>query len=562
VNEPILGYLKGSKERNALEKELKRQKSVVRHIPLVIGGKEVKTGDVGQVVMPHDHGHVLATYEKAGKAEVEMAVQSALEAQKEWRKVSLDERMGIFMKASELLSSEKWRSRLNAATMLGQSKNVFQAEIDSACEMIDFLRFNVYYAASILASEQPLSGPGVWNRLAYRPLEGFVYAVTPFNFTAIGGNLVTSPAMLGNVVLWKPSDYAILSNYYMFELLQEAGVPAGVINWIPGDASRITSQLLAEPSFAGIHYTGSTTVFKSIYKQIASSLETYRSYPRIVGETGGKGFVFAHHSADLPSLATALVRGAFEYAGQKCSAASRAYIPKSIWPSLLSLIKDQMGKPGQNMNFEVFKAEATKLGSHKPLSFERAAVGNPELKETFVNAVIHQSSFNRCKEHIEMAKASPNKAQIVLGGGYDDSVGFFVQPTIITTNDPKYHSLVNEIFGPILTVFIYEDEAFEETLKICDESTEYALTGAIFAQDRYALITADSILENSAGNYYINDKPTGAVVGQQPFGGGRGSGTNDKAGSHLNLLRWLSPRTIKETFVPPTDILYPYMTEL
>lgn len=497
---------------------------------MVIDGKEVRSGRTGNVVIPHEHKHLLATYHQASAEHVKMAVDSALKARETWAKMSMDDRLAIFMKAADLLSSLTWRSRINAATILGQSKNFIQAEIDSACELIDFLRFNVHYAAGIF-DPQPISSPGVWNRLTYRPLEGFVYAITPFNFTAIGGNLTTAPAMLGNVVVWKPSDYAVLSNYYVLQLLKEAGLPDGVINFIPGNPVEITDLLLSDPHFAGIHYTGSTEVFRSIYKKVGTHIDSYRSYPRIVGETGGKGFVFAHKSADIEALATALIRGAYEFAGQKCSAASRAYIPSSIWGKL----KDRL----------IEKMKEVKMGS-------------PEDPSVLVNAVIHEGAFNRCKKHIDLAK---EKAEIVFGGKCDKSKGYFVEPTLILTKDPHYHSLVTEIFGPILTVYVYEDDQYIETLKLCDTATEYSLTGSIFAQDREAIITADHYLENASGNYYINDKPTGAVVGQQPFGGARGSGTNDKAGSHLNLLRWLNARTIKETFVPPHDVLYPYMRE-
>jgi len=529
-NEPILGYKKGSPERVALEKELSRQRSTVLDIPMVIGGQEVRSGQTGNVVIPHEHKHVVATYHKAGAEHVKMAIDSALKARETWAKMPIDDRLAIFMKAADLLASPTWRSRINAATILGQSKNYFQAEIDAACELIDFLRFNVHYAAGLF-DPQPTSSPGVWNRLTYRPLEGFVYAITPFNFTAIGGNLTTAPAMLGNVVVWKPSDYAVLSNYYVLQLLKEAGLPDGVINFIPGNPVEITDLLLSDPHFAGIHYTGSTEVFRAIYKKIGSHLDSYRSYPRIVGETGGKGFVFAHKSADVEALATALIRGAYEFAGQKCSAASRAYIPSSIWGKL----KDRL----------IEKMKEVKMGS-------------PEDPTVLVNAVIHEGAFNRCKQHIDLAK---EKAEIVFGGKCDKSKGYFVEPTLILTKDPHYYSLITEIFGPILTVYVYEDDQYIETLKLCDTATEYSLTGSIFAQDREALVTADHYLENASGNYYINDKPTGAVVGQQPFGGARGSGTNDKAGSHLNLLRWLNARTIKETFVPPHDVLYPYMRE-
>jgi 1-pyrroline-5-carboxylate dehydrogenase len=534
VNEPILGYKKGSVERAAIEKEIAAMRKTVLDIPLVIGGKELRPEGVekGKVVVPHEHSHVLATYYKASEEHVKMAVDAALEARKTWSVMPLDDRMSIFMKAADLLAHPTWRARLNAATVLGQSKNFFQAEIDSACELIDFWRFNVHYAAGIY-DPQPISSPGVWNRLTYRPLEGFVYAITPFNFTAIGGNITTAPAMLGNVVVWKPSDYAILSNYLILQLLKEAGLPDGVINFIPGEPISITKQLLADPHFAGVHYTGSTEVFRNIYQQIGQNINTYRSYPRIVGETGGKGFVFAHKSADVSALSTALIRGAFEFAGQKCSAASRAYIPASIWPAVEKDMREKL---------------------------KEVKMGSPEQTDVLVNAVIHRGSFDRCKSFIEHAKAAKD-AKVIIGGGFDDSKGYFIEPTVILTTNPNYHSLVNEIFGPILTIYVYEDDKYIETLQSCDTATQYSLTGSIFAQDREALQVADYHLQNASGNYYINDKPTGAVVGQQPFGGARGSGTNDKAGSHLNLLRWVSARTIKETFVPPHDVLYPYMRE-
>lgn len=533
VNEPILGYKKGSVERVAIEKEVARMRAEVLEIPMIIGGKEVRSDlELGQVVIPHEHSHVLARYHKAKPEHVQAAIEAALEARKKWAVQPMDERLAIFLKAADLLASPTWRARINAATVLGQGKNFFQAEIDSACELIDFLRFNVHYAAEIYCP-QPISSPGVWNRLTYRPLEGFVYAITPFNFTAIGGNLTSAPAMLGNVLLWKPSDYALLANYYTFLLFKEAGLPDGVINFIPGEPVAITQQILKHPHFSGIHYTGSTEVFRNIYKQIGDNIHHYRSYPRIVGETGGKGFVFAHASADLKALSTALIRGAFEFAGQKCSAASRAYIPKSKWPALKELMLEQL---------------------------KEVKMGNPEQPDVLVNAVIHRGAFDRIKSYIDHAKQAKD-AEIVYGGGCDDSKGYFIEPTLILTSNPHYHSLVNEIFGPVLTIYVYEDTKYVETLQLCDTATQYSLTGSVFAQDREALAIADHYLENASGNFYINDKPTGAVVGQQPFGGARGSGTNDKAGSHLNLLRWVSARTIKETFVPPHDVLYPYMRE-
>lgn len=445
--------------------------------------------------------------------------------------MSRDERLDIFSKAADLLAGP-WRSRLNAATILGQSKNFYQAEIDSACELIDFWRFNVKYSVD-MNELQPISPEGILNRSELRPLEGFVYAVSPFNFTAIGGNLSTAPAMLGNTVVWKPSDHAVFSNYLIMEILKEAGLPDGVINFIPGEPSMITDIILNHPEFAGIHYTGSTTIFKQIYKKVGNNIEKYKSYPRIVGETGGKGFIFAHNSSNIPALASAIIRGAFEFAGQKCSAASRAYIPESIWPELKDVLLEKM--------------QEVKLGS-------------PELPETLVNAVIHQNSFNKCKSYIEHAKQSKD-CEILCGGGYDDSIGYFVDPTIVVTSNPYNKLMVEEIFGPIMTIYVYKDSEFEDTMKICDSSTPYSLTGAFFADDRSAILDAEKYLSNASGNYYINDKPTGAVVGQQPFGGGRASGTNDKAGSPLNLWRWVSSRTIKENYGPPQEVLYPYMRE-
>jgi len=468
---------------------------------------------------------------KAKKEHVDLAIKESLKARETWARLGRNERLDIFSKAADLLA-DKWRYKLNAATILGQSKNMYQAEIDSACELIDFLRFNVQYVVD-MDYVQPYSPEGILNKNYYRPLEGFVYAITPFNFTAIGGNLATAPAMLGNTVVWKPSYHAVYSNYLIMELLREAGLPEGVINFIPGEPQMITNTVLNHPDFAGVHYTGSTKVFKNIFKQIGNNIDIYKTYPRIVGETGGKDFIFAHKSANLNALAVAIIRGAFEFAGQKCSAASRAYVPKSVWGELKNILLEKM---------------------------KDVKTGSPELPETLVNAVIHKESFDRCKSYIDLAKSSKD-CEILIGGKCDDSIGYFVEPTIVLTTNPHHRLMVEEIFGPIITIYVYEDDKFEETLKLCDSSTQYGLTGAFFSNDRKAIVFADQYLENAAGNYYINDKPTGAVVGQQPFGGARASGTNDKAGSPLNLWRWVSCRTVKENYGPPTEVLYPYMLE-
>lgn len=531
-NEPILQYRKGTPERAALEQAINELRANPVEIPIIIGGKEIKTGSIGTQVIPHDHQHILARYHKATENEVKLAIETSLKAKEEWASMPFDHRVSIFLKAAELLSTT-WRYKMLAATILGQSKNYFQAEIDCTCELIDFWRFNCHYAMT-LYDQQPHSSIGTWNRVTHRPLEGFIYAITPFNFTAIGGNLPTAPALMGNTVVWKPAAYAMLSNYYVMQILQEAGLPAGVINFVAGAPDMITDTVMSHPEFAGIHYTGSTQVFKMIYKKVAQHIDNYKYYPRIVGETGGKDFVFAHASANIPQLATAIVRGAFEYAGQKCSAASRAYIPASIWPKLKATLLDQMNQ---------------------------VKTASPEEVDTLVNAVIHQTAFNRCKSYIEFAKSSP-ECEIISGGTYDDSKGYFVQPTIVVTTNPRNKLMMEEIFGPIITIYVYEDAKWTETLKECASSNQYALTGCIWAQERTAIVEADKALEDAAGNFYINDKPTGAIVGQQPFGGARGSGTNDKAGSHLNLLRWTSARTIKETFVPPSHFSYPYMKDV
>lgn len=528
-NEPVLTYLQGSAERKMLEEELARQNSQVVDIPLIIGGKEIRTGRTGKIVNPSDHGHLLATYHMATEKEVRLAIDAAMEAKCEWMSLAWMERAAIMAKAAELIS-KKYRYRLNTATMLGQGKNVFQAEIDSACEVIDYLRFNNYFA-SLIYMEQPKSENETINRLEYRPLEGFVYTITPFNFTAIAANLNASVVLMGNTTVWKPASTAVLSNYYLMKIFEEAGMPAGVMNFVPGSGSLISSVVLKDRDLAGIHFTGSNPTFNSLWKQIADNLPLYRSYPKIVGETGGKDFIFAHNSADTLALATAIVRGAFEYQGQKCSAASRAYIPKS-------------------------KRDDTLRSVLKMIAEIR--MGDVTDSDNFVNAVIDEPSFDRIMTYIDMAARSKN-AKIIAGGHGDKSKGFFIEPTLIVTDDPHFVTMEEEIFGPVMTIYVYDDEKYEETLKVCDETSPYGLTGSIFSNDKYAMITACRALRFAAGNFYINDKPTGAMVGQQPFGGARASGTNDKAGSHLNLTRWISPRTIKETLIPAADFRYPYM---
>jgi len=528
-NEPILAYAPGSVERELLQKELERQYNQTIEIPLIIGGKEVKTGKMGKVVMPTEHQHVLATYHMVGEAEVKAAIAAAMEAKKKWEQMPWLERASIMMKAAELLA-KKYRYKLNAATMLGQGKNPFQAEIDSACEAIDFLRFNSYFASKIY-SQQPLSDNTTINRMEYRPLEGFVYAISPFNFTAIACNLNISPVLMGNVTIWKPATTAILSNYYLMEVFKEAGLPDGVINFLPGSGAVISDTVFASPDFAGVHFTGSTGTFNAFWNTIGKNVGQYRTYPKIVGETGGKDFIFAHKSADSRELAVAILRGAFEYQGQKCSAASRAYIPKSLWNPTMTHINEMM--------------KTVKMGDVRDFS-------------NFVNAVIDEKSFDNIAGYIERAQKSKD-AEIVLGGKCDKSKGYFVEPTIILAKTPNYESLVEEIFGPVFTVYVYEDDKYAETLKLCDQTSPYALTGSIFSKDRYALNEAFEALRYAAGNFYLNDKPTGAVVGNQPFGGARASGTNDKAGSELNLYRWVSPRAIKETLCPPTEYGYPFL---
>jgi 1-pyrroline-5-carboxylate dehydrogenase len=529
ANEQVLSYLPGSRERLLLEKELEEQFSNTIDIPLIIGGKEIRTGKTGKVVMPTDHKHVLATYQIATEKEIKMAIEAAIEAKEMWLNLAWMERAAIMIRAAELIS-KVYRYKINAATMLGQGKNIFQAEIDSACEVIDYLRFNAYFA-SIIYREQPLSDNQSINRIEYRPLEGFIYTITPFNFTAIASNLNTSVAMMGNTTVWKPATTALLSNYYFMKILREAGLPDGVINFVPGKGSVISNIVLYHPDLAGIHFTGSNDTFNSLWKQVAENLPKYRSYPKIVGETGGKDFIFAHESADPLELATAIVKGAFEYQGQKCSAASRAYIPESLWGH-------------------------TKIHIMRMISEIR--IGDVTDFHNFVNAVIDEPAFDRIMGYIGKARTS-GKAEIIAGGTGDKSKGYFVQPTIIVTSDPKSVTMEEEIFGPVMTIFVYENNRYSETLKLCDQTSPFGLTGAIFSNDKYAMIEACRTLRYAAGNFYINDKPTGAMVGQQPFGGSRASGTNDKAGSYLNLIRWVSPRTIKETLIPATDFRYPYM---
>lgn len=530
-NEPVRSYGPGSPEKKELKDKLAKLQTTEVEIPLIIGGKEVRTGKTVNIRLPHDHQKKLGMYHKGGEKEVEMAIKAALEARKAWAEMPWEHRVSIFLKAADLLAGS-WRSTLNAATMLGQSKTVFQAEIDSACELVDFWRFNAYFMAEVMA-DQPHSPPGFWNRCEYRPLEGFVFAVTPFNFTSIAGNLPTAPAMVGNVVLWKPASSAVYSAYYVLKLLEEAGLPPGVINFIPGSGAEVGDPVLESPDLAGIHFTGSTQVFQSMWKKVGEQISTMKYYPRIVGETGGKDFIFAHRSAQIQPLVVAAIRAAFEYQGQKCSAASRMYIPASIWPAFK----------------ERYTAEVAKI-----------KMGSPEDFTNFMTAVIDKASFDKIKSYIEYARQS-GEAEIVTGGNCDDSTGYFIAPTTIVTTNPTFKTMEEEIFGPVLTIFVYEDDQFEETLELCDHTSPYGLTGAIWAQDREVLVKMSNALRNAAGNFYINDKPTAAVVGQQPFGGGRASGTNDKAGSRLNMLRWMTVRAIKETMTPPEDWKYPFMKE-
>ena len=528
-NEPVKSYAPGSPERASLKERLRTMADERIDIPLIIGGKEIRTGDLAQTVMPHNHRHVLADWHRAGPAEIDKAIEASRAASRDWANWAWEDRAAVFLKAAELLTTT-WRATLNASTMLGQSKTAFQAEIDAACELIDFWRFNPHYAQQ-LYDQQPISDHSMWNQLDYRALEGFVYAVTPFNFTSIAGNLPTAPALMGNTVIWKPASSAMLSAYYIMKLLEEAGLPPGVINFVPGDAATISDKLLGHRDLAGVHFTGSTGVFNSMWRTIGSSMSKYRSYPRIVGETGGKDFIVAHASADPAALSVAIARGGFEYQGQKCSAASRIYVPESIWPEVrdrtVAIIKE-------------------------------LRMGDPTDFRNFMGAVIDKKAFDKIGEYVMHGR---DNAKVIAGGGVKGDDGYFVEPTLIETRDPSYKLLCEEIFGPVVTAHVYSDAKWEETLAIVDQTSPYALTGAIFARDRSAVRTASIALRNAAGNFYINDKPTGAVVGQQPFGGARGSGTNDKAGSILNLVRWVSARSIKETFSPPVDYKYPFMAE-
>ena len=529
VNEPIKMYAPNSPERITLQKKITELRAEVRDIPMYIGGKEIREGAKIAIHPPHDHQYVLGHFYRTNKQQVALAIDAALAARQQWSNLSWEHRASIFLKAAELIAGP-YRMELNAATMLGQSKNPFQAEIDSACEIIDFLRFNVQFMTEIYAL-QPQSSAGIWNRMEWRPLEGFIYALTPFNFTAIAANLPTSCALMGNVVVWKPSDDQVYSAYVLMKIFKEAGVPDGVINLIYPDGAEAGDVILTHPDFAGIHFTGSTAVFQTIWKKIGENINRYKTYPRIVGETGGKDFILAHPSADAKVVATAISRGAFEYQGQKCSAASRAYIPANIWP-------------------DVKKYVTADLLTMK--------MGGTEDFGNFINAVINERSFDKLATYIDAAKTATD-AQIIAGGNYDKSKGYFIEPTIILTTNPNYSTLCEELFGPVITIYVYPETEFEQTVRLVDATSIYALTGSIISQDRYAIEYATKNLQNAAGNFYINDKPTGAVVGQQPFGGARGSGTNDKAGSMINLLRWVSPRTIKETFTPPTDYKYAFL---
>ncbi|HYW49240.1 MAG TPA: L-glutamate gamma-semialdehyde dehydrogenase [Gemmatimonadaceae bacterium] len=529
VNEPVRNYAPASPERTELQARLTAMSAERIEIPVVIGGQRVHTGNKGAQVMPHAHGHVVADWHKAGPAEVSAAITAAADARREWAAWSWEDRAGVFLKAAELLTTTR-RATLNAATMLGQSKTVHQAEIDAACELIDFWRFNVQFAQELYA-EQPVSSGSTWNQSDYRPLEGFVYAVSPFNFTAIGGNLPGAPALMGNTVIWKPASTAMLSAWYVMQILEEAGLPPGVINFLPGDPGPISDTLLAHRDLAGVHFTGSTGVFNGMWKTIGSNMGSYRSYPRIVGETGGKDFIVAHPSADPIALAVAIVRGGFEYQGQKCSAASRVYVPKSLWPT----VRDHVAQ----------MASEIKVGDVRDFS-------------NFMGAVIDKRAFDKHTEYLALAQ---KECEVVCGGTSNDEIGYFVQPTLVRTDDPSHRMLNEEIFGPIVTTYVYDDDKWLETLQLVDATSPYALTGAVWAREKQAVLDAMSVLRNAAGNFYINDKPTGAVVGQQPFGGARASGTNDKAGSKMNLMRWVSARSIKETFVPPTEWRYPFLGE-
>jgi len=530
TNEPVYSYAPGTPERTKLKAAIKELSAKKIEIPLIIGGREIRTGKTAQVVMPHKHSHVLAEYHIAGETEIELAVQAAMEAKQEWEALRWEERAAIFLKAAELLSG-KYRYQMNAASMLSTGKTAFQAEIDAACELIDFLRFNVWYAQQIYSDQPPISPKGIWNFVQQRPLEGFVLAVTPFNFTAIAGNLPTAPAIMGNTVLLKPASSCVYTPYLFMQILKEAGLPDGVINFIPGSGAQIGKICLPHRDLGGVHFTGSTAVFQNMWKTIGENIAGYKSYPRIVGETGGKDFIFAHNSADLRQLSTAIIRGAFEFQGQKCSAASRAYIPASLWGQLRSELETDIAR--------------IKMGPTTDFS-------------NFVSAVVDKAAFATITEYIDYAKQAKD-GDIIIGGGYDDSVGYFIEPTVILAKTPNFRTMEEEIFGPVITLYVYPDDQYEQALELCDQTSPYALTGAIFATERSAVSLAMKKLENAAGNFYINDKPTGAVVGQQPFGGARASGTNDKAGSPLNLLRWVSTRTIKETFDAPVSFEYPFM---
>lgn len=528
-NDPVLSYAPGTPEREEVKAMLNELRSQEVEIPMVIGGKRIKTDKKVRIHPPHDINHTLGYFYQGGEEHVQMAIDAALAARENWQALSWQDRAAIFLKAADLISGP-YRAKINAATMLGQSKTIFQAEIDSACEFADFLRFNVYYMTQIY-NEQPISDFGIWNRLEYRPLEGFIYALTPFNFTAIAGNLPSAPAMMGNVVVWKSSNSQVYAARIIMEIFEEAGLPDGVINlmFVPGPAAgKVTT---SHPDFAGLHYTGSTEVFNKLWKTIGDNISIHKTYPKIVGETGGKDFVVAHKTADTKALATALIRGAFEYQGQKCSAASRAYIPDSLWPEVKEFMIEDL---------------------------KTIKMGPVEDFRNFVSAVIDEASFDKLSTYIDNAKKD-STVELIYGGNYDKSKGYFIEPTVFRVDDPKYVTMCEELFGPVLTIYVYEEDKWCETLKLVDSTSPYALTGAVFAQDRYAVEQANKALRHAAGNYYINDKPTGAVVGQQPFGGARGSGTNDKSGSYLNLLRWVSPRTIKENFIPPKDYRYPFM---
>jgi len=530
-NEPVLSYAPARAERALLKAKLEELSASEIEIPLIIGGKEVRTGDMGDCILPHDHGRRIGVYHKAGPEEVQQAIDAAMTARKQWASMPSEKRLAVFMKAADLLAGP-YRPLLNAATMLCQCKNAFQAEIDSACELIDFFRFNCYYASQIYR-QQPDSAAGVWNRMEYRPLEGFVLAITPFNFMSIAGNLPSAPAIVGNVVLWKPASSAVYSAYHLMRIFMEAGVPEGVINFIPSQGATAGDVAVASEHLAGIHFTGSTAVFRSLWRKVAERIDTYRTYPRLVGETGGKDFIFVHTSAQVAPTVTAMVRGAFEYQGQKCSAASRAYVPESLWEKL----RDELLRQTAELK-----------------------MGPPENFTNFVNAVITRGAFDDIKGYIDYARDSKD-AEILIGGECDDSTGYYIAPTVILAKTGDFKTMVEEVFGPVLTIYVYPADKYVETLRLCDETSPYALTGSIFAQDRRAIALAEEVLVNAAGNFYINDKPTGAVVNQQPFGGSRASGTNDKAGSIINVQRWVSPRTIKETFVPPTDWRYTFMDE-